>query len=329
VHDGPPSLIAVVGATGTGKSDLSLALAERIATRGGFAEVVNADAMQLYRGMDIGTAKLPPADRHGVPHHLLDVLEVTDEASVAAYQRDARAAVDDVTARGGTAILVGGSGLYVSSVLFDFRFPARDEAVRARLESELDEVGPRILYDRLKAIDPAAAASIGQFNGRRLVRALEVVELTGEPVSGTLPDEPVRWRPSVIVRLGLERSRLVARLDERVERMWAAGLVDEVATLVPAGLRDGVTASRAIGYAQALAELDGTMARSEAIAEAQALTRRYARRQVSWFKRYPGALDVDALDPAALAGVGASVLDAVAGGTAPDRHPGGHPAAAS
>jgi tRNA dimethylallyltransferase len=329
VHDGPPSLIAVVGATGTGKSDLSLALAERIATRGGFAEVVNADAMQLYGGMDIGTAKLPPADRHGVPHHLLDVLEVTDEASVAAYQRDARAAVDDVTARGGTAILVGGSGLYVSSVLFDFRFPARDEAVRARLESELDEVGPRTLYDRLKAIDPAAAASIGQFNGRRLVRALEVVELTGEPVSGTLPDEPVRWRPSVIVRLGVERSRLVERLDERVERMWAAGLVDEVATLVPAGLRDGVTASRAIGYAQALAELDGTMTRAGAIAEAQALTRRYARRQVSWFKRYPGALDVDALDPAALAGVGASVLDAVAGGTAPYRHPGGHPAAAS
>lgn len=329
MHDGPPLLIAVVGATGTGKSDLSLALAERIATRGGFAEVVNADAMQLYRRMDIGTAKLPPADRHGVPHHLLDVLEVTDEASVAAYQRDARAAVDDVTARGGTAILVGGSGLYVSSVLFDFRFPARDEAVRARLESELDEVGPRTLYDRLKAIDPAAAASIGQFNGRRLVRALEVVELTGEPVSGTLPDEPVRWRPSVIVRLGVERSRLVERLDERVERMWAAGLVDEVATLVPAGLRDGVTASRAIGYAQALAELDGTMTRAEAIAEAQALTRRYARRQVSWFKRYPGALDVDALDPAALAGVGASVLDAVAGGTASDRQPGGPPAPAS
>ncbi|MFB2555143.1 tRNA (adenosine(37)-N6)-dimethylallyltransferase MiaA [Herbiconiux liangxiaofengii] len=308
MDDASPSLIAVVGATGTGKSDLSLTLAERIERAGGFAEVVNADAMQLYRGMDIGTAKLAPAERRGVPHHLFDVLAVTDEASVAAYQRDARAAVDDILARGGTALLVGGSGLYVSSVLFDFQFPARDEAVRARLEGELESTGVRSLYDRLKAIDPAAAESIGQFNGRRLVRALEVVELTGEPVSGTLPDEPVRWRPSAVVRLGVDRARLVERLDARVERMWAAGLVQEVASLVPLGLRDGVTASRAIGYAQALAQLDGTADEGQAVAEAQALTRRYARRQVSWFKRYPGALDVDALDSEALDAVASSVL---------------------
>ncbi|NQX36696.1 tRNA (adenosine(37)-N6)-dimethylallyltransferase MiaA [Herbiconiux sp. VKM Ac-2851] len=302
-----PSVIAVVGATGTGKSELSLAVAERIAARGGFAEVVNADAMQLYRGMDIGTAKLPPEERRGVPHHLLDVLDVTDEASVAAYQPAARAAIDDIVGRGGTAILVGGSGLYVSSVVFDFRFPARDEAVRARLEAELAGGGVRMLYDRLKGIDPQAAASIGQFNGRRLVRALEVVELTGEPVSGTLPDEPVLWRPAAIVRLGVLRERLVERLDARVERMWAEGLVDEVAGLVPRGLREGVTASRAIGYAQALAQHDGTMTEADAIAEAQALTRRYARRQVSWFKRYPNALDADALDAEALEAAAATL----------------------
>ncbi len=303
-------MIAVVGATGTGKSELSLAIAERIAARGGFAEVVNADAMQLYRGMDIGTAKLPLHERRGVPHHLLDVLDVTDEASVAAYQPAARAAVDDIAGRGGTAILVGGSGLYVSSVLYDFRFPARDEAVRARLEAELELGGVRALYDRLKAIDPAAAASIGQFNGRRIVRALEVVELTGEPVSGTLPEEPVLWREASIVRLGIPREHLVERLDARVERMWAAGLVDEVAGLVQRGLRDGVTASRAIGYAQALAQHDGTTPEADAIAEAQALTRRYARRQVSWFKRYPNALDVDALDPDALEAAVGSVAEA-------------------
>jgi tRNA dimethylallyltransferase len=294
---GRAQLIAVVGATGTGKSDLSLAVAERLAASGGGAEVVNADAMQLYRGMDIGTAKLTAAERRGVPHHLLDVLAVTDEASVAAYQRDARAAIDGILDRGRTAVLVGGSGLYVSSVLFDFRFPARDEGVRARLEAELTEQGARAMYDRLKAIDPAAATSIGQFNGRRLVRALEVVELTGSPVTGTLPDAPVHWRPAAVIRLGVERSRLVPRLDARVERMWAAGLVDEVEALQAHGLREGTTASHAIGYAQALAQFDGTMSEADAIAEAQALTRRYARRQVSWFKRYPDALDVDAFDP--------------------------------
>ncbi|WP_382307068.1 tRNA (adenosine(37)-N6)-dimethylallyltransferase MiaA [Herbiconiux sp. UC225_62] len=297
----PVDVIAVVGATGTGKSDLSLDIAERIAALGGAAEIVNADAMQLYRGMDIGTAKLSVAERRGIPHHLLDVLEVTDEASVAAYQREARAVIDDIVARGRTAILVGGSGLYVSSVLYDFRFPARDDGVRARLEAELSELGARTMYDRLKAIDPDAATSIGQFNGRRLVRALEVVELTGSPVTGTLPEAPVLRRPTSIIRLGVERAELVPRLDARVERMWAAGLVSEVEALQSRGLREGTTAARAIGYAQALAQFDGTMSEAEAIAEAQALTRRYARRQVSWFKRYPEAIEADALEPQSVA----------------------------
>ncbi|MFB2582085.1 tRNA (adenosine(37)-N6)-dimethylallyltransferase MiaA [Herbiconiux sp. P15] len=305
----PPALLAVVGATGTGKSDLSLDLAERLVAAGRPAEVVNADAMQLYRGMDIGTAKLPVAERRGIPHHQLDVLDVTDDASVAAFQREARRDIDDIIARGGAAILVGGSGLYVSSVLYDFSFPARDETVRARLEAELDESSPRVLYDRLKAIDPEAAASIGQHNGRRIVRALEVVELTGKPLSGTLPEQPVPWRPATVLRLGIPREQLVLRLDARVERMWAAGLVGEVAELAEHGLRSGTTAARAIGYAQALAELDGAATTAEAIAEAQALTRRYARRQVGWFKRYTGTIDVDPLEADSVSAALEAVLD--------------------
>ncbi|WP_440709598.1 tRNA (adenosine(37)-N6)-dimethylallyltransferase MiaA [Herbiconiux sp. YIM B11900] len=295
-----PQIVAVVGATGTGKSDLSLDLAEQLAREGRTAEVVNADAMQLYRGMDIGTAKLSEPERRGVPHHLLDVLRVTDEASVAAYQRDARAAIEGILQRGAVPILVGGSGLYVSSVLFDFRFPGRDDAVRARLERELEQTGPGMLHRRLAEIDPASAASIGPHNGRRIVRALEVVELTGAPVSGTLPDAPVFWKPAAILHLRLDREQLVPRLDARVERMWASGLVAEVESLLAHGLRDGTTAVRAIGYAQALAQLDGTSPEPEAVAEAQALTRRYARRQVSWFKRYPEAHDLDAAAPETL-----------------------------
>jgi tRNA dimethylallyltransferase len=293
-----PDLVALVGATGTGKSELSLDLAEALIARGRAAEIVSADAMQLYRGMDIGTAKLPPAERRGIPHHLLDVLEVTDDASVAAYQRDARAVIEEVLARGAVPILVGGSGLYVSSVIYDFRFPERDEALRAGLEAELAASGPGELYRRLKDLDPDVARSIGPHNGRRLVRALEVALLTGRPVSGTLPERPVLWKPAEIIHLRLERSHLVPRLDARVERMWADGLVDEVVSLLSLGLRDGATAPRAIGYAQALAQIDATRSREEAIDEAQALTRRYARRQVSWFKRYPDAHDLDALDRA-------------------------------
>ena len=189
-------IVAIVGPTGTGKSELSLDLAERLIDRGQPAEIVNADAMQLYRGMDIGTAKLPVDERRGIPHHLLDVLEVTDEATVANYQRDARGAIDEILARGAVPILVGGSGLYVSSVVFDFKFPGTDPELRAQLEAELLTGGPGLLYARLKEIDPVAASRIGSSNGRRLVRALEVIAITGEPHSAALPDEPVYWRPT-------------------------------------------------------------------------------------------------------------------------------------
>jgi tRNA dimethylallyltransferase len=261
--------------------------------------------MQLYRGMDIGTAKVSPDEWRGIPHHLFDVLDVTDEATVARYQPEARAVIEGILERGAVPILVGGSGLYVSSVIYDFRFPGTDPAVRARLEADLAERGPGMLYQRLKEADPAAAANIGSSNGRRLVRALEVVALTGAPVSGQLPETPVPWRPATVIGLAAPREELTNRLDARVERMWEAGLLDEVSALIPLGLEHGVTARRAIGYAQALAELTGELTRAEAIAQTQQLTRRYARRQVSWFKRYPDIHWLDYDDPQ----LGAAALD--------------------
>lgn len=287
-------LVAIVGATGTGKSELSLDLAERLMRAGTPAEIVNADAMQLYRGMDIGTAKVAPAERRGIPHHLIDVLEPREEASVARYQGEARALIDEILARGAVPILVGGSGLYVSSVVHDFRFPGTDDAIRARLEAELEERGPGVLVERLRALDPEAAAAIGPHNGRRIVRALEVIELTGERFGAGLPGTGT-WRPTVTIGLRLDRDRLVPRLDARVERMWTSGLVDEVARLRPHGF--GATAARAIGYAQALAQLDGELEEATAIAQTQALTRRYARRQVSWFARSRDTVWLDADDP--------------------------------
>lgn len=283
-------LAVVVGATGTGKSRFSLDLAEGLAARGRAAEIVNADAMQLYRGMDVGTAKLLPAERRGIPHHLLDVLDVVDEASVERYQREARAVIDDVLARGAVPVLVGGSGLYVSSVLWDLRFPGTDPEVRARYESLLDEVGAGRLHALLRERDPAAAAAIGATNGRRLARALEVVEITGQPFSVGLPAAPTPWRGATVHGLRVERSELVERLDRRVEQMWRDGLVDEVRDLLPRGLERGVTASQAIGYAQAARQIRGELSEADAITETAALTRRYARRQVSWFRRYD---DVD------------------------------------
>lgn len=292
------TIIAIVGATGTGKSGFALDLAAEFDRAGRVAEVVNADAMQLYRGMDIGTAKLPLDERRGVPHHLLDVLDVTEEASAAAYQTAARAVIGEIADRDGVALLVGGSGLYVSSVIHDFRFPGTDAAIRARLEAELAERGPGLLHARLRAIDAATAASVDPQNGRRVVRALEVIELTGEPKAARLPDEPVPWCPHRVVHLRSDRAALVDRLDRRVESMWQGGLVDEVRELIPRGIERGVTARKAIGYAQALAELHGRMPRAEAIAETQQLTRTYARRQVSWFKRYRDAATVDGADAA-------------------------------
>lgn len=283
-----PRLWAIVGATGTGKSDLALDLAEALRARGNPAEIVNADAMQLYRGMDIGTAKLPVEDRRGIPHHLFDVREVDQEAAVAWYQPAARDAIDAIHRRGGDAILVGGSGLYVSSVVYEFNFPPRDPEIRARLEAELESHGLGVLLDRLRAEDPAAAAKVDPRNSRRVIRALEVLAQGSSTHGASLPEKPVLWhRRTRLIGLHVERSALVARLDERVERMWEAGMLAEVAELRQKGLERGATASRAIGYAQALGQLDGTLTAVEAIAETQALTRRYARRQVSWFKRYP------------------------------------------
>ncbi len=280
-------ILAIVGATGTGKSDLSLDIAEALIAQGHGVEIVNADAMQLYAGMDVGTAKLPVAERRGIPHHMFDVLRVTDEAAVADYQAQARSVISDINERGHLAILVGGSGLYVSSVLFDFEFPGHDDAIRERLEKEMEELGPGVLFQRLKELAPEAAERIDQQNSRRVVRALEVLEVTGSTAGlGTLPEEAVYWKPTVIVGLAEDREVLVERLDRRVEKMWHDGLLEEVQGLIPQGIEQGITARRAIGYAQALAELSGEMTEAEAIEETQAITRRYARRQVSWFKRY-------------------------------------------
>lgn len=286
--EAPARLWAIVGATGTGKSALSLDLAEHLIAAGRPAEIVNADAMQLYRGMDIGTAKLPLDDRRGIPHHLLDVLDATEDAAVAWYQDAARRTIDEIHARGADAILVGGSGLYVSSVIYDFRFPPRDVEVRARLEAELESLGAGALYSRLRQVDPVTAARVDPRNGRRIVRALEVLA-QGEATHGAaLPEAPLLWHADTrLVGVQVPRDELVVRLDARVEGMWADGLLGEVEALRGQGLELGTTARRAIGYAQALAELDGRMTRTEAIAESQALTRRYARRQVSWFRRYP------------------------------------------
>ena len=256
--------------------------------------MVNADAMQFYRGMDIGTAKLSVSEHRGIPHHLLDILDPSEEASVADYQERARAVIDDVQERGAIPILVGGSGLYVSSVLWDFRFPGTDPDIRSALEAELETSGPGILYGRLKEVDAAAAASIGPSNGRRLVRALEVIQLTGEPFGAGLPDESTTWRPTAIIGLQTPRELLVERLNARVKQMWADGLLDEVKTLDVDAM--GVTAARAIGYAQAIAQTRGELSETDAIESASALTRRYARRQVGWFRRYQGTHWLDSDD---------------------------------
>lgn len=282
-------MLAVVGATGTGKSQLALEVASALADRGREAEVVNADAMQLYRGMDVGTAKLSIAERRGVPHHLMDALDVTAEASVAWYQPRAREAVAAIEARGAVPILVGGSGLYASSVLGPLDFPGTDAALRQELEADLERDGAAAMHARLLAVDARAAEAIGSRNGRRLVRALEVVTSTGEPFPVGLPDV---LPGTTIVHVRRERSVLVAALDARVERMWAHGMLDEVRALVDAGLERGTTAQAAIGYRQALDQLHGRIDEAEAVARTQHLTRRYARRQVSWFQRYP-ALDLD------------------------------------
>ncbi|WP_344855945.1 tRNA (adenosine(37)-N6)-dimethylallyltransferase MiaA [Amycolatopsis ultiminotia] len=276
----PPFPVAVVGPTATGKTALAVHLA--LALDG---EVVNADALQLYRGMDIGTAKATPEERRGVPHHLLDVLDVTETASVAAYQRAARSTIEGILAAGRTPVLTGGSGLYVQAVLDDLRFPGTDPAVRARLDAEASEVGTAALHTRLGERDPAAAAAILPTNTRRIVRALEVIEITGEPFSANLPKPgPARYG-TVLIGVDRAAAELDDRVDLRVERMFAAGLVDEVRELAGRGLREGKTASRALGYQQVLAELDGEGDFAAAAAATAQATRRFVRRQRSWFRR--------------------------------------------
>ena len=271
-------MLAVVGPTATGKSDLGVALAQVL---GG--EVVNADSMQLYRGMDIGTAKLDLPARQGIPHHLLDVWDVRHTATAAAYQELARSCLDELLGRGGLPVVVGGSGLYVRAALDAMDFPGTDVDLRAALEAELAGSGPLALHARLQALSPEAAARMEPTNGRRIVRALEVVTLTGS-MPGALTSYDAVYDT---VYVGLDRPDVTAATDARVDRMWAGGLVEEVRALEANGLREGVTASRALGYAQVLAHLAGECTEAEAVAATKVATRRFVRRQRAWFRRDP------------------------------------------
>lgn len=289
--DGPRPL-AVIGPTAAGKTALGLELAQRLA-----GEIVNVDAMQLYRGMDIGTAKLPPEQRRGIAHHQLDVLEVTETATAAAYQRDAAAAVEAIRARGHTPIIVGGSMMYVQALLDDWDFPATDAQVRARWEAVLAEQGVAGVHVALQAVDPQAAATILPTDGRRMVRALEVVEITGRPFAASAPriGQP-RWR-TILLGVDRDRAELAHRVEVRAQAMFAGGLVDEVQSLILRGLREGRTARRALGYAQVLAYLDNEYDLNQAIERTVNGTRRYVRRQCSWFRRDPRVRWLPGADP--------------------------------
>ena len=277
-----PPIVAVVGATASGKTGLALDLAERL---GG--EVVNTDAMALYRGMDIGTAKPTAAERERVPHHLLDTLSVREPATVAQFQQWARTAIAEVRGRGRVPVLAGGSALYTRAVVDRFDFPGTDATVRARLEAELASVGTPELYARLAAVDPDAATRIERDNGRRIVRALEVVEITGRPFSASLPALEYADPATVQVGVDIDRPTLHARIEERVRAMFAAGFVDEVRALLDAGLAEGRTAARAIGYPEVAAYLQGGLTLDEAVERTITATRRFARRQDAWFRKDP------------------------------------------
>jgi tRNA dimethylallyltransferase len=290
------TVLAVVGPTATGKSDLAVALAQRLD-----GEIINAVSMQLYRGMDIGTAKLAESDRGGIPHHLLDVWPVTKSAAVAEYQQLARDAIAEIAGRGRLPIMVGGSGLYLRGALDQLDFPGESPAIRARLAAELERIGPAALHARLAAVDPVAAAAILPGNGRRIVRALEVIELTGRPFLARMPAFHSVYRT---VQLGLDRPDLQDRVRLRVDRMMADGLLDEVRRLLPQGLRDSPTAGKALGYQQLLAVLDDDGQLRGELAEAVALTVRatwrFVRRQRSWFRRDPRIRWLDGADAALL-----------------------------
>ncbi|MET0187994.1 MAG: tRNA (adenosine(37)-N6)-dimethylallyltransferase MiaA [Pseudonocardia sediminis] len=294
-------LVAVVGPTATGKSDLALDLAQRL---GG--EVVNADAMQLYRGLDVGTAKLPVGERRGVVHHQLDVLDVTEAASVAAYQRHARADVEALRAAGRTPVLVGGSGLYVQAVVDELEFPGTDPELRARLQAELDALGAEAMHRRLAERDPAAAADVLPSNGRRIVRALEVIALTGKPFRARMPAAAVPRYDAVLIGVDRDTGVLDERIAVRVDAMLAGGMVAETRALLRHGLRDGPTASRALGYSQVLDALDEAgsddaelpaAALERVRSETVRATRRFVRRQRSWFRRDKRIYWLDGADP--------------------------------
>lgn len=280
-------IVMVVGPTAVGKTGLALALAERMNGAGRPTEIVNADSMLLYRGMDIGTAKPTLAERGRVRHHLIDILDVTQTATVAEFQSLARTAISDCLDRSVTPLVVGGSALYIRAVADDFRFPGTDPQLRAALEEELDRSGAPALHRRLAALDPAAAATVQPGNGRRIVRALEVIELTGEPYRATLPEH--RYALPDVRQFGLDAPRdvLYARIADRVDQMWRAGFVAEVEKLKADGLRSGVTASRALGYRQLLDHLDGVITEEDARQLTVIATRKFARRQASWFRRDP------------------------------------------
>jgi tRNA dimethylallyltransferase len=274
-------IIIICGPTATGKSDLAIEVAQLID-----GEIINADSMQLYKGMDIGTAKLSLEERQGIPHHLLDILTVDHDASVAQYQLQARTAIDEIRGRDKAVIIVGGTGLYIKSIIDEMNFPETDPELRKRLESEAELLGTAELYSRLRLQDPEAAAAIEPANTRRIIRALEVIEVTGQPYSANLPsDTSLRYPDALHIGLAMERSSLAPRIEARVHRMWEKGLVAEVDGLIEGGLLKGGTAQRAIGYAQIIAMRNGELSESQAIEETIVATRQYVRRQETWFKR--------------------------------------------
>lgn len=274
-------VIVICGATATGKSDIALDIAEHIG-----AEIINADSMQLYRGMDIGTAKVKASERRGIAHHMLDVLAVTEDSTVAWYQERARNLITEIHGRGLSAVIVGGTGLYIKAILDDLNFPDTDPEVRASLEREAEEFGSARLFERLQELDPAAALAIDRANVRRIIRALEVIEITGQPFTANLPrEDSSRYPDAMQFGLVMDREHLRERIDQRVDRMWDEGFIDEVDSLIEQGIRSGTTAQRALGYAQILAMRGGLMSEEEAKEETKRASRQYARRQETWFSR--------------------------------------------
>jgi len=274
-------LIVICGATATGKSALAVQLAKEIS-----AEIINADSMQLYRGMDIGTAKATIEERQGIPHHMMDLLEVTEDANVAWYQGNARAVISDIHARDKDAIIVGGTGLYIKAILDELNFPDTDPVVRAELELEFATKGIAPLFDRLEELDPAAALAIDKANSRRVIRALEVIKITGKPFTANLPrEESSRYPNAKQFGLVMDRDTLSEKISARVEHMWEKGLVQEAEKLLAAGIMRGTTAQRALGYAQVIAQIEGKVSQEEAQEETKRATRQYARRQETWFSR--------------------------------------------